>query len=201
WGWYYNSFLSFYTMRFPSTCWRTPVAQPMTMTENVGNYTGGDGRFNLVSNTKQPDSQLNWTGHAPDSEQSARALAYQAWMGGQAIEIFRRSREQNPNLAGLTPFTILFHNWHGISRFEDMKPKPLGAQYGVSYQPVLLSWELWTPQVYAGSEIKPVVHVVNDDEQGADLKQLSLAWSLKDSAGTERSHGTVRMPDVKYYAA
>jgi len=52
-----------------------------------------------VSNTKQPDSQLNWTGHAPDSEQSARALAYQAWMGGQAIEIFRRSREQNPNLA------------------------------------------------------------------------------------------------------
>ena len=201
WGWYYNSFLSFYTMRYPTTCWRTPVAQPMTMTENTGNYTGVDGRFNLVSNTKQPDSQLNWTGHAPDSEQSARALAYQAWMGGQAIEIFRRSREQNPNLAGLTPFTILFHNWHGITRFEDMKPKPLGAQYGVSYQPVLLSWELWTPQVYAGTTIKPVAHVVNDDERFTDLKRLTMRWALVDSTGTERAQAKTSFPDVQYYAA
>ncbi|MDB4892150.1 MAG: glycoside hydrolase family 2 barrel, partial [Gemmatimonadetes bacterium] len=201
WGWYYNSFLSFYTMRYPSTCWRTPVAQPMTMTENTGNYTGIDGRFNLVSNTKQPDSQLNWTGHAPDSEQSARALAYQAWMGGQAIEIFRRSREQNPNLAGLTPFTILFHNWHGITRFEDMKPKPLGAQYGVSYQPVLLSWELWTSQVYAGTTIKPVAHVVNDDEKFTDLKGLKVRWVIVDSSGVNRAQASVSFPDVKYYAA
>ena len=201
WGWYYNSFLSFYTMRYPATCWRTPVAQPMTMTENTGNYTGVDGRFNLVSNTKQPDSQLNWTGHAPDSEQSARALAYQAWMGGQAIEIFRRSREQNPNLAGLTPFTILFHNWYGITRFDDMKAKPLGAQYAVSYQPVLLSWELWTPQVYAGTTISPVAHVVNDDERGANLSGLSLRYTLVDSTGVVRVAGTSPLPDVRYYAA
>jgi beta-galactosidase len=201
WGWYYNSFLSFYTMRFPSTCWRTSVAQPMTMTENTGNYTGVDGRFNLVSNTKQPDSQLNWTGHAPDSEQSARALAYQAWMGGQAIEIFRRSREQNPNLAGLTPFTILFSNWHGITRFEDMKPKPLGAQYKTSYSPVLLSWENWKPQVYAGSTITPVVHVVNDDEQGADHERLTVSYGLVDSTGTMKVRGGMKFGDVKYYAA
>ncbi|CAN5822540.1 hypothetical protein BH11GEM1_BH11GEM1_03040 [soil metagenome] len=201
WGWYYNSFLSFYTMRYPATCWRTSVAQPMTMTENTGNYTGVDGRFNLVSNTKQPDSQLNWTGHAPDSEQSERALAYQAWMGGQAIEIFRRSREQNPNLAGLTPFTILFHNWYGITRFDDMKPKPLGAQYAVSYQPVLLSWELWTSQVYAGSTIAPVAHVVNDDERGADLSGLLLRYALVDSTGVVRVEGTSSLPDVRYYAA
>jgi hypothetical protein len=201
WGWYYNSFLSFYTMRYPATCWRTPVAQPMTMTENTGNYTGVDGRFNLVSNTKQPDSQLNWTGHAPEGEQSARALAYQAWMGGQAIEIFRRSREQNPNLAGLTPFTILFFNWHGITSFNDMKPKPLGAQYAISYQPVLLSWELWTPQVYAGSTINPVAHVVNDDEQGADLTGLSVHYSLDDASGARRVTGRATLPDVKYYAA
>ncbi|MEO7454904.1 MAG: glycoside hydrolase family 2 TIM barrel-domain containing protein [Gemmatimonadaceae bacterium] len=201
WGWYYNSFLSFYTMRYPSTCWRTAVAQPMTMTENTGNYTGVDGRFNLVSNTKQPDSQLNWTGHAPENEQSRRALAYQAWMGGQAIEIFRRSREQNPNLAGLTPFTILFHNWHGITKFDDMKPKPLGAQYGVSYQPVLLSWELWTPQVYAGATINPVAHVVNDDESGANLAGLTVRYALVDSAGKERTQAKVAFPDVKYYGA
>ena len=201
WGWYYNSFLSFYTMRYPATCWRTGVAQPMTMTENTGNYTGPDGRFNLVSNTKQPDSQLNWTGHAPNSEQSARALAYQAWMGGQAIEIFRRSREQNPNLAGLTPFTILFGKWHGISKFEDMNPKPLGKQYGVSYQPVLLSWENWMPQVYAGATIHPVVHLVNDSEDGANLSKVSVTWTLCDSGDTERAKGSTTMPDLPYYAA
>ncbi|MDB4914435.1 MAG: glycoside hydrolase family 2 barrel [Gemmatimonadetes bacterium] len=201
WGWYYNSFLSFYTMRYPATCWRTPVAQPMTMSENTGNYTGVDGRFNLVSNTKQPDSQLNWTGHAPESEQSARALAYQAWMGGQAIEIYRRTREQNPNLAGLTPFTILFHNWWGITKFEDMKPKPLGAQYGVSYQPVLLSWELWTPQVYAGSTITPVAHVVNDDERYADLSGLSVQYAVVDGGGKRVVSGRTALPDVKYYGA
>ncbi|MBA3672611.1 MAG: glycosyl hydrolase family 2, partial [Gemmatimonadaceae bacterium] len=194
WGWYYNSFLSFYTMRDPATCWRRGIVQPMTMTENTGNYTGIDGRFNLVSNTKQPDSQLNWTGHAPDSEQSSRALGYQAWMGKQAIEIYRRSREQNPYLAGLTPFTIIFHNWHGITRFEDMKPKPIATQYGESYQPVLLSWELWTSQVYAGSTIRPVAHVVNDAEDGAGLRNVTVQWSIVDSNGVARANGSAALP-------
>jgi hypothetical protein len=201
WGWYYNSFLSFYEMRDPHVCWRTDKVQPMTMTENTGNYTGVDGRYNLVPNTKQPDSQLNWTGHAPQSEQAERALSYQAWMAGQAIEIYRRTREQNPYLAGLSPFTILFHNWWGISSFDDMKPKPIGAQYGVSYQPVLLSWELWTPQVYAGSTIHPVVHLVNDGDDASALRQPIVAYSLTDSAGVERLRGRLDFPDVPYYAA
>ena len=201
WGWYYNSFLSFYTLRDPNVCWRRGIAQPMTLTENTGNYTGVDGRYNLVSGTKQPDSQLNWTGHAPDSEQAGRALAYQAWMAKQAIEITRRTREQNPNLAGLTPFTILFHNWWGIHGFDDMKPKPIGAQYAESYQPVLLSWELWTPQVYAGSTIAPVAHLVNDDDRGATLSGLTLSYTLADSAGVARLRGGARLPDVPYYAA
>lgn len=201
WGWYYNSFLSFYEMRDPRVCWRTGKVQPMTMTENTGNYTGVDGRYNLVPNTKQPDSQLNWTGHAPQSEQAERALRYQAWMAGQAIEIYRRTREQNPYLAGLSPFTILFHNWWGISGFDDMKPKPIGAQYGVSYQPVLLSWELWTPQVYAGSTIRPVAHIVNDGDDASTLRRPTVAWSLVDSAGVERLQGSLTFTDVPYYAA
>ncbi len=201
WGWYYNSFLSFYTLRDPRICWRSEQAQPITMTENTGNYTGVDGRFNLVPNTKQPDSQLNWTGHSPDSEQSARALGYQAWMAGQAIEIYRRSREINPALAGLSPFTILFHNWWGISRFEDMKAKPIAAQFAVSYQPVLLSWEFWTPNVYAGSTISPVAHVVNDGEDAADLTKLSLHYSLVGPDGRSRLNGTTSLSPVRYYAA
>ncbi len=201
WGWYYNSFLSFYTMRDPKVCWRSGKVQPMTMTENVGNYTGVDGRYNLVSNTKQPDSQLNWTGHAPQSEQAGRALAYQAWMAGQAIEIYRRSRQQNPNLAGITPFSIIFHNWWGISGFRDMKPKPIALQYAVSYQPVLLSWELWTPQVYAGSTIRPVAHVVNDSDNGENLDRLTLHYRLSDSSDGIRLEGRLALPATPYYAA
>lgn len=201
WGWYYNSFLSFYEMRDTHVCWRTAVAQPMTMSENTGNYTGVDGRYNIIPDTKQPDSQLNWTGHAPDSEQARRALDYQAWMAKQAIEIFRRTREENPNLAGLSPFTILFHNWWGIDRFADMHPKPIAAQYGVSFSPVLLSWELWTPQVYAGSTIRPVAHLVNDAEDGRALTKPVVAYTLADSAGHVVARGSVAFPTVPYYGA
>ncbi|MEO5579444.1 MAG: glycoside hydrolase family 2 TIM barrel-domain containing protein [Gemmatimonadaceae bacterium] len=201
WGWYYNSFLSFYTMRDPNVCWRSGKVQPMTMTELVGNYTGVDGRYNLVPNTKQPDSQLNWTGHAPTSEQAPRALGYQAWMAKQAIEIMRRTRARNPNLAGVTPFTILFHNWWGINRFEDMKPKPIARQYAVSYQPVLLSWEMWTPQVYAGSTIRPVAHVVNDADDGAGLSGLILEYTVTAADGAIRMRGRSPLPDVPYYGA
>ena len=201
WGWYYNSFLSFYTMRDPRVCWRKGMIQPITMTENTGNYTGIDGRFNLVSNTKQPDSQLNWTGHAPDAEQPRRALAYQAWMAGQAIEIFRRSRARNPYLAGITPFTIVFHDWWGISSFADMKPKPVARQYGVSFQPILLSWELWTSQVYAGTTLAPVAHVVNDSDSRQDLRGIALAYQVLDGSGRGVVSGRVTLPNVAYYEA
>ncbi|AHG92974.1 glycoside hydrolase family 2 TIM barrel (plasmid) [Gemmatirosa kalamazoonensis] len=201
WGWYYNSFLSFYTLRDPKICWRSSAMQPMTLTENTGNYTGPDGRFNLASDTKQPDSQLNWTGHAPEAEQSARALAYQAWMAGQAIEITRRLRERNPSLSGLSPFTIAFANWHRATGVADLGAKPVVAQYARSYQPVLLSWESWTPNVYAGSTIHPVAHVVNDDTTGRALRGVAVRWTLLDSAGTVRASGTQPFGDVAYYAA
>ncbi|HEU4632288.1 MAG TPA: glycoside hydrolase family 2 TIM barrel-domain containing protein [Gemmatimonadaceae bacterium] len=201
WGWYYNSALSFYTLRDPRICWRGDTGQPITLTENTGNYTGPDGRYNLVSRTKQPASQLNWTGHAPDAEQSRRALGYQAWVAKQAIEITRRLRERNPYLSGLTPFTIAFSRWWGIDGVEDMEPKPVVSQYAISYQPVLLSWELWTPQIYAGSTLRPVAHVVNDAETLEDLHGLALRWTLVDDAGAVRDSGRVPLPDVPYYAA
>jgi len=201
WGWYYNSFLSFYTLRDPKICWRSSTVQPMTLTENTGNYTGPDGSFNLVSNTKQPDSQLNWTGHAPEAEQSARALAYQAWMAGQAIEITRRLRERNPYLAGLSPFTIAFSNWHGATGIDDLGAKPVLAQYARSYQPVLLSWESWTPNAYAGSTISPVAHVVNDDDAGQSLRGAVLHWSIVDAGGRAHQRGQLPFGDVAYYAA
>lgn len=201
WGWYYNSFLSFYTLRDPNICWRGRTGQPITMSENTGNYTGADGRYNLVSDTKQPDSQLNWTGHAPDNEQGARALTYQAWLAGQVIEITRRLRAQNPYLAGTSPFTIVFSKWHEITSVADMQAKPIIAQYARSFAPVLLSWESWTPQLYAGAAIAPVAHVVNDADDGAAVRGATVYAQLRAADGTvvARTHRAVR--DVPYYGA
>lgn len=201
WGWYYNSFLSFYTLRDANSCLRGRTAQPITLSEVIGNYTGADGRYNLVSDTKQPDSQLNWTGHAPDVEQGPRAQAYQAWLSGQAIEITRRLRSKNGNLAGIVPFTILFSNWHGITSMRDMGPKPVVSQLSRSFRPVLLSWESWTPQRYAGDRWPVVAHVVNDAEDGRAVTGATLVATLRDSAG--RTQRVVRLPwpTVAHYAA
>jgi len=201
WGWYYNSFLSFYTLRDPAVCWRGRTGQPITMSEVVGNYTGADGRFNLVSDTKQPDSQLNWTGHAPDAEQGPRALAYQAWLAEQAIEIPRRLRSRNPNLAGIVPFSIVFSKWHGITRMADMGPKPIVTQYRRSFQPVLLSWETWTPQRYAGDVWPLVAHVVNDADDGRPLTGATLVATLRDPDGRARLTRRMPWPVVPFYGA
>lgn len=197
WGWYYNSFLSFYTLRDPVNYWRGEPGQPITLSENTGNYTGPDGRFNLVPKSKQPESQLNWTGHAPNEEQAERALAHQAFVAKQAIEISRRIRPINHHVAGLMPFTVPFHEWATITRFADMKAKPVLEQFAISYQPVLLSWELWTTQVYAGSSINPVAHVVNDDDSKSDLKDIELRYTLSGPDGrvvAQKSHALGNLP-------
>lgn len=199
WGWYYNSYLSFLTLRDPASCWRGRTGQPITLSEVVGNYTGADGRFNLVSDTKQPDSQLNWTGHAPDAEQGPRALAYQAWMAGQAIEMTRRQRAQNPNLAGVSPFTIVFGTWFGIRSMDDMAPKPVLAQYARSFSPVLLSWESWTSQQYAGDTLAVRAHIVNDADDGSVLRDARLLTTLRAPDGTVVASRLSAWLAVPYY--
>lgn len=198
WGWYYNTFLTYLNMR-DKRMWQNPGrVQPITFTECVGNYTGIDGRFNLCSRTKQPGSQKCWTGHLPDAEQADAALAYQSFVLKNATELFRRLRCQNGNLAGTMPFTILFHHWDGVESFAAMKPKPAAWQYRTSYQPVLLSWENWQPQVYAGSRLSVVAHVVNDDDHCNDLNGARLQWWIEQGGGRLVS-GTADLPSVPYY--
>lgn len=199
WGWYYNTFLTYLNMRDKSM-WQNPGrVQPITFTECVGNYTGIDGRFNLCSRTKQPGSQKCWTGHLPDAEQSEAAMAYQAFVLKNATELFRRLRSQNSCLAGTMPFTIVFHNWDGVKSFSEMNPKPVARQYQLSYQPVLLSWENWQSQVYAGNKLSVVAHVVNDDDFGNGLSDVRLHWWIE-SEGVKVVSGESELPSVPYYS-
>lgn len=199
WGWYYNSFLTYLNMRDMDMWQNEGKVQPITFTECVGNYTGIDGRFNLCSRTKQPGSQKCWTGHLPDSQQAEAALTYQAFIMKSATEMFRRLRKQNDRLSGTMPFSIIFHNWDGIKSFNEMQPKPAAYQLGVSYQPVLLSWENWQTQVYAGKNLSVVAHIINDDDYRRDLKNVKIQWKLTQDKAIYASDEML-LPDIPYYS-
>ncbi len=200
WGWYYNSFLTYYNLRdklYPKPLFGDPAKnQPLTFTECVGSFTGWKGEFNIIR-IKQLAPQLGWIGHTAQPREDA--LDYQAFMVKQAAESFRRMRPLNPRLAGLMPFTIFFHNWSGIASFDQMKPKPAMEQLGVSYQPVLLSWELWTPQVYAGTQVRAFAHVINDANSGAPLTNATLVYQVQAQDGRQFCQGTINLPPISYY--
>lgn len=200
WGWYYNTYFTFLNLR-DVNMWQNPGrTQAVTFTECVGNYTGIDGRYNLCSRTKQPGSQKCWTGHLSAEEQGPAALKYQASVLKNVTEMFRRLRSQNPYLSGVMPFTIMFFDWDDIHSFAGMKPKPAAYQYGISYQPVLLSWECWNYNVKAGGTLPVRAHIVNDDDYGRDLRGAKLEWRLESPDRHETASGILPVPDIDYYA-
>lgn len=199
WGWYYASPFTFLHVRDYDSITFPGKTQPLTFTECVGNYTGPDGRYNLTPNHKNPVSQQNWTGHAPQDLQSGLADQHQSFVVKQATELLRRLRAINPESSGVFPFTIMFRNWHTVQNFVDMDPKPVTQQFKKSYQPVLLSWENWQSQVYAGSTIHPRVHLVNDADDFSDLKNLKLVVRLLDKALTVWKSDTLKISDLPYY--
>ena len=199
WGWYYNSFLTYLHLRDKRLWQNEGKVQAITFTECVGNYTGVDGAYNICSRTKQPGSQKCWTGHIAAEDQSEAALEYQAFMLKQATEFFRRLRPQNNNLAGVMPFTILFHNWDTVESFAEMRPKPAAYQYGVSYQPILISWENWYHNAYAGNKIKVTAHVVNDDDHCRSLEGARLVWRLENMRKIPVAKGFLKLPTIAYY--
>lgn len=196
WGWYYNTFLTYYNLRDKALFGNPKLLQPLTFTECVGNYTGPRGDYNIIM-SKQLGAQLNWTGHSPD--QVHDALDYQTFMVKQATESFRRLRSQNPYLGGVMPFTIFFHNWSGITSFEQMKPKPALEQLRTSYRPILLSWEMWTPNVYAGRKITAYAHIVNDDDSFRDLENATLNAEIVDQDGRVVLDQQLKLPLIRYF--
>jgi beta-galactosidase len=196
WGWYYNSFLTYYNLRDVKLFGDYEKNQPLTFTECVGNFTAPTGEYNLIEK-KQLGAALGWCGWA--EKQADIANEHQCRVLKHAAESFRRMRSLNPRLSGLMPFTILFDNWQGIKSFSDMHPKPAMAQMATSYQPVLPSWELWTSQVYAGAKIHPVAHVINDAEDFSDLMDAKFIYAITDAAGKGILGKAISLPTVPYY--
>lgn len=201
WGWYYNSPFTFLHIKDEAKINPYPSKhQPITFTECVGNYTGPDGRYNLTPAHKNPSSQLAWTGHERQDLQAQLADYHQCFTFRQVTESFRQLRTVNTDLSGVFPFTILFYNWNTIKKFTDMKPKLVTDQVKISYQPVLLSWECWTPNVFAGAIIKPIAHIINDDNDFNDLTDAKLVYELRDKAQTVVFADSTSLSTLPYYA-
>ena len=198
WGWYYNSFTTYFNLRDGKLFGDPAKNQPFTFSECVGCFTGPTGAWNYIER-KQLAAGLGWTGHAPN--QPAEAQAYQGFMNKQALEMFRRMRAVNSRVSGIMPFTITFHNWRGIKSFMQMNPTAAARQFGTSYQPVLLSFEHWQPQVYAGAKTPVFVHVVNDSDDFKDLAETLIEWRLIGSDGAMAAWGQQEVPPVPYYGS
>lgn len=203
WGWYYSSPFTFLHIRYNEDIvpFAKKAGQPVTFTECVGNYTGPDGRYNLNPAHKNPSSQLAWTGHEREDLQAHLADEHQTLTFRNASELFRQQRVINPDLSGLFPFTILFYNWDGVNKFADMKPKPVTEQVRLSYQPVLLSWECWTPHVYAGSTVKTIAHIINDDNEFNNLTNGILIYQLLDKTKTAVFTDSLKLQTIPYYGS
>ena len=201
WGWYYSSPFTFLHIRYNEDIipFKKENDQPVTFTECVGNYTGPGGQYNLTPDHKNPGSQLNWTGHAPWELQAQLADEHQSFTFRHAAEYFRQLRNINHDLSGLFPFTILFHNWNTIKNFVDMDPKAVTQQAKISYQPILISWECFTPEAYAGATLHPVAHIINDDDNFNDLNNAALVYQLQDNTDAILLADTIQLPLIKYY--
>jgi hypothetical protein len=143
---------------------------------------------------------LKWNGHAPQGE--GRGNRHAIHTAKQSIEIVRRFRTHNPNLAGIMPFEAPFYYCgDNVTSFGDLTthdptrgfygPSDVQMQEQTSFAPVLLSIELWTPHRYIGHPLSFTAHVVNDADDGADLPSSTLHWSLAPATTTYRGrlHG------------
>lgn len=173
--------------------------QPMLFTEIVGTYIDELGRMPAMG--KQVAASVMWAGN--DADVPEAATGYQAYLAKELIEILRRIRSENPDIAGLTPFASTATDWANAQSFEDIPFLPMITEtYPIAYQPVLLSFDNRWPHVYAGDTVRMPVHLVNDAEDGRSLSAPMLTWRLVPKAKDQQiSTGTVAFADaIDHYA-
>lgn len=193
-NWYDFSLFRFFNGEFQrdfKSNGRPLISQEMS-TGYPNNETGHPTRsYQLIH--QNPYSLIGYDAY--DWADPATFLKVQGFITGELAETLRRT---NPEASGIMHFAYM--TWlRQCYDAENIAPYP--AWYGMqrAMQPVLVSAELWGRHFYAGSVFSPRVYVVNDDEEGRDLKNLTLRWSVEDENGKTLSAGNDRVGDVAYY--
>lgn len=215
-GWYRGDAVDYFQER-RAVYGPRAESQPFTFTECIGSYLTAAGDTDVGG--KNYAWSLKWTGHAPQGEGRGNRHAVHTAKG--SIEIVRRFRPHNPNLAGIMPFEAPFYYCgDNVTAFSDLPtrdpergffgPSAVQIQEKTSFAPVLLSIELWTPHRYTSDALRFTAHVVNDADDGSALPASTLHWSLTPTAESCKPRrcaeaagvlqGTVPVAAVEYYS-
>lgn len=122
-------------------------------------------------------------------------LQAQSFITRESAEAVRRT---NDKAAGILHFAAL--TWFSnIYQADKINPQLTYWQMKKALQPVLVSAELWGRHFYAGKELPVRFFIVNDQEDGTEIKQSELQWSVKDKTGKVLKAGKELIPPVAYY--
>jgi beta-galactosidase len=170
-GWYNGDVVSYYSDARPIS------NQPYTFTECVGNYITAAGDYDVSG--KNLAWTIKWTGLVQGGGEGAEHLRS---VTKESLEIVRRFRSVNPQLAGIMPFSSPFYVCGtDVASFDDLMRlglvSPSVQQMATSFAPLLVSVELWVRHVSTQTHaLRGVIHVVNDADS---LLPLASGWSVR----------------------
>ncbi|GAB6010673.1 glycoside hydrolase family 2 protein [Viscerimonas tarda] len=122
-------------------------------------------------------------------------LKVQSFITGELAEALRRS---NDKMSGVLHFALL--TWfRNVYDAETIEPYPTYYAMQRALQPVLATAELWGRHFYAGDKLPARICIVNDLENGSDLKPSILNWQLVTETGNVIASGKQAVPVVKHY--
>ncbi len=100
------------------------------------------------------------------------------------------------------PFTIPILQLGERQNFDPDEAQSLDVRDGqlVSTGPPVVR-NGWTPNVYAGTKLHAVAHIVNDAEDFSDLTGAKLAIELSPAERNPIVTKTIDLPTIPYYAA
>ncbi|MBM3414535.1 MAG: glycoside hydrolase family 2 [Bacteroidetes bacterium] len=153
--------------------------------------TGHATRFyNLVH--QNPQTLIGYQSYEYANPQAF--LDVHSFITGELAEALRRS---NDKASGILHFALLtwFRNVYDVKNIE---PYPTYFAIKRALQPVLVSAEIWGRNLYAGEKLPAKICVVNDKENGTDLKETKLYWELVTETGERLARGTENVPAVKH---
>ena len=193
-NWYDYSIFKFFKGEFQKS-FKNPgrplISQEMS-TGYPNNETGHATRFyNLVH--QNPQSLIGYQSYEYANPNTF--LEVQAFITGELAEAFRRSCDQ---CSGILHFAL--STWfRNVYDAENIEPYPTYYAIKRALQPVLVSAEIWGRHFYAGEKLPIQTIVVNDREDGKDLKPSLLHWELVTETGEKIAEGKIPFPAVKHY--
>lgn len=194
-NWYDYSLFRFFNGEFQKqfkVADRPLISQEMS-TGYPNNETGHPTRsYQLIH--QNPYTLIGYESY--DWADPASFLKVQAFITGELAETLRRSNDQ---ASGIMHFALM--TWFRQTYdYKNIEPYPTYYALKRALQPVLVSAELWGRNLYAGEKLPTRIYVVNDRENGTDLKPSLLRWEIQDETGKCLASGCEKVPVVKHYA-